>query len=573
MAEPQSISSLFSDVLGSTDYAATQLEADRKLGEQLQTGSAATLFAPERARRLTKSLGGIVGADTRSPAEIKAEQTKKMVSKAMQSAMAQYPTSRALQLEAVAKELMANGMTAEASKFRDAAQASQLQEAKIYSEQAKGFASEQSGLKSQAEAATETATRQGKVDQIAAEIAKQNALATKAGAATALTEEQITTEIMKRDPTVSKIEAEAAAAKALEIQRKAEIETTNLMRPLLIEEKQAQITATEKGIEVDDARIKLINEQVDTEAVNRRAAEQQITVDEARKQLLDEEILRYQAMTPLEIIRANTEIAKNTEQARLQKAQLADIGMTDFLRELESTKLSEEQKEELKRKRAEGRAITAGVSGYDPNQAATKAAVDKIVRYAEEGEDASKGLAVAERILKVAPKANTGSLLNFKDAYTWVAANVFGGDQETQTKIASELMDVVLNDALLEKTSILKGVLSDSDMKILKESIAQRGNRPETIALAFTDFAAKRFAVVRSAEYFDRLLVEQGSNMKIPPFEVKKALETLAELDYQGVAEAKGVVPTGTYNVDENKVDKAIALLEKFNITYTPYYK
>jgi hypothetical protein len=573
MAE-QSISSLFSDVLGTPNTQAEQLAADRALGEKLQQGgSAALLFAPERARRLTQTIGGIAGADTRSPAEREAQATRKLVSGAMQKAAQQYPNSRAMQLKAVAQQLMSAGKSAEAAKFQDAAQAAELQEAKIQSEQAQTYQRNQAGNASREQAATTEATREGEVNKLAAQITKENALAAQAGSAKRKTEAEIATEILMRNPTISKAEADAAAAKALADQRNAETETTNLMRPLLIEEKEAQITATEKGIEVDDARIKLINEQVDTEEVTRRAAEQQITVDEARKQLLDEEILRYQAMTPIEIIKANTEVAKNTQAARLAKAQLADIGMTDFLRELESTSLSDEEKEELKRKRSEGRAITAGVSGYDPNAAATKAVVDKIVRYSEEGEDASKGLSVAERILKVAPKANTGSLLNFKDAYTWVAANVFGGDEDTQKKIASELMDVVLNDALLEKTSILKGVLSDSDMKILKESIAQRGNRPETIALAFTDFAAKRFAVVRSAEYFDRLLIEQGSNMKIPPFEIKKAIETLAELDYQGVAEAKGIVPVGTYEVDDTKVDKAIALLEKFNITYTPYYK
>lgn len=583
MANP-SVSSLFGDIISPAQVRSQQEAEDLARGQFLaqNRGSAGALYRPSNVRNVARSVSGMLGLETRSPEELKAEENQKLFSGLMQQAQQQFPQSRADQLDFVAKQLLAKGKTNEAMKAQDAAAQARMQEAELQTQKAETFQRTQAGVASgaqagkfSAETVTEQQTRQGKVDKLAAEIASTNAQRMEREQSAKLTAEQLTTEIMKRMPSISKIEAETAAAKAMEAQRKSETETTNLMRPLLIEEKEAQITAANKGIEVDDARIKLINEQVDTEEVNRRAKEQQITVDQARKQLLDEELVRYQAMTPIEIIKANTEIAKNTQQARLQKAQLADIGMTDFLRELESTTLSEEEKEELKRKRAEGRAITAGVSGYDPNSAATAAVVDKIVRFAEEGEDASKGLAVAEHILKVAPQANTGALLNFKDAYTWVASNIFGAEGEVGRKIASELTEVLLNDALLEKTSILKGVLSDSDMKILKESIAQRGNNPQTIALAFTDFAAKRFAVVRSSEYFDRLLVEQGSNLKIPPFEIKKAFETLAELDYQGVAEVKGVVPKGTYSdvMDENKVDKALQLLEKFNIQYTPYYK
>jgi hypothetical protein len=65
----QSIPSLFQDVIGSP-IQADRLAADRALGAQLQQGgSAALLFAPERARRLAQTVGGITGTDTRSPEE------------------------------------------------------------------------------------------------------------------------------------------------------------------------------------------------------------------------------------------------------------------------------------------------------------------------------------------------------------------------------------------------------------------------------------------------------------------------------------------------------------------------
>lgn len=80
MPELNSVSSLFSDMLGPMSTAEGQLQADRELGKALQTGSAATLFAPERARRLQKSVGGLVGADTRTPQERQAEKAKAIYS-------------------------------------------------------------------------------------------------------------------------------------------------------------------------------------------------------------------------------------------------------------------------------------------------------------------------------------------------------------------------------------------------------------------------------------------------------------------------------------------------------------
>lgn len=73
MAQQQSMSSLFSDIITPADVRKNQLSSDRLLGQALQQGNAATLFAPERARRLSQSFGNIVGADTRSPEEKQAE--------------------------------------------------------------------------------------------------------------------------------------------------------------------------------------------------------------------------------------------------------------------------------------------------------------------------------------------------------------------------------------------------------------------------------------------------------------------------------------------------------------------
>ena len=80
MADPLSIQSMFGDMLGPMSNEAGRLAADRALGEQLQQGSAATLFAPERARRLRTNIGNVTGADTRTTTERQADQAKALYS-------------------------------------------------------------------------------------------------------------------------------------------------------------------------------------------------------------------------------------------------------------------------------------------------------------------------------------------------------------------------------------------------------------------------------------------------------------------------------------------------------------
>lgn len=587
MATTPSVSSLFGDILGPEQVRAQQEAEDLARGEFLakNRGSAGALYRPANVRNVARSVSGMLGLETRSPAEIKAEENKKLFTGLMQQAQQQFPNSRADQLDFVAQQLLAQGKTQESMKAQDAAAQARMQEAQLGSEQAQAeqrraaaAASTAQAGKAEAETQTEEQTRQGKVDRLAAQITTEKAQGALYGKQRKKVIEEIATEMQLRDPTINEVNARAAASKALATQRKEETTTEIEMRPLLVEETQAKTNAINKGIEVDDARIKLINEQITTQEVEQEAKRTGMSVDQARLNLLDAELERYEAMTPLEIIKANTEIAKNDAQYNLHVAKLADVGMTDFLRELESAGFDDETKQKLKQKRAEGRAITAGVQGYDPEAVSTKAVLDRVTRYIDDGEEAAKGLATAEKMLSVAANANTGAFSRFEDAYDWVASNVFNVDDSTRDKIASELFDVLNNNNLLEQTEMLKGVLSDSDMKVLRESIAQRGNNPETIALAFTDFAAKRFAKVRSASFFDSMLVEKGSNFRIPPQQIRDAIEVLAQAEYLGVAEQKGMIQSADIMIEgkldyAGDLDRAFQLLEKYGITYSPYYK
>lgn len=73
------IPSMFQDVIGSP-IEADRLAADRALGQQLQQGSAALLFAPERSRRMASSIGQITGTDTRDAAQRQQDTAKAIYS-------------------------------------------------------------------------------------------------------------------------------------------------------------------------------------------------------------------------------------------------------------------------------------------------------------------------------------------------------------------------------------------------------------------------------------------------------------------------------------------------------------
>ena len=535
MAEPQSISSLFSDVLGPMSNAEAQLQADRALGEQLQKGSAATLFAPERARRLTGALGKATGIDTRSPEERQAEQNKKMISGAMQQAAQQFPNSRSKQLNAVAQQLMQQNMPAQAAKFRDAAQAAELQEAKIYSERQKGFASEQSGLKSKAETATEKATRQGEVDKLAAQITKENELAAKAGSAKRLTEAQIATEILQREPSLSLIEAQQAAAQALADQRTTDTKLAKAAAPLERNLIRAQTAAENAGVKLDEKRVKLVASQIDTEAVKQEAERANISETEAKEKLVDAELERYIAMTPLEIIQANTEISKNNTQAELNRARLGDIGMTEFTRNLEQLDKSEEEKQKLLDRYINAKASSGGVTGMGTKT--TEIKLDLVKTGIDLAEGSGQAMDSASKMVSLIPSLDVGILATPKSILSRVGAE-FGIDSAQQSNFANQMFDLLRGGSVLEAAGNLKGALSDKDLLFLQKSVAGRELSAQVILDAFSSLYYERYADQKISQHMEELLNLDDAQIRNMPIGKLKA-------DYRKLyrSEAMGILP------------------------------
>ena len=540
MAEAPSITSLFGDIVSPEAVRQQQEAQDMALGKYMaeNVGSAGMLNLPSHARNVMRSIGGITGAETRSPAEIKAAENQKLfndlMSRAAQKFPSSSPNSRSQQLNFVADELQKLGKTTEAMKARDAAQASQLQESKIYSEQALGFQREQAGVASKETAATTVAKRAGEVDKLAAQIAKE-----KAG--TALTQEQLVTEILTRNPKLSKLEAETAANTALANQRNVETRLSQEEAPIKRNLIRAEISAKMAGVRLDEEKVKLVASQISTEEVKKRAEEQNISLMEAKEKLVDEELTRYIAMTPIEILKANTEIAKNKTQAELDKARLADVGMTEFTRNLAQLDATDEEKQKLLRKYAEAKASSGGVAGV--RSKAIDAKVKLVTDALDIAEGAQTAMNNAQRMVEVIPDLTTGVAAEPRAALKRLinASGVFDGFEDDV--VADQIFKVMRGGSVLEAAGNLKGALSDKDLKFLQETVANRELTKEVIAEAFSKLYYRRYADLKIAGEMEKLLnLDDVALRNTNITQLKSDFRVLYE------AEAKGMLPMPVFD-------------------------
>jgi hypothetical protein len=515
MAEP-SVTTLFGNLLSPDEmrqFTSAQDLAKGKMLTEAPAGRAGLLYAPEAVTAAGRLGRQIAGMDTRTPEEIKAAENQKLFSGIMQKAQSQFPTDRAAQLNYLADELTKAGKLNEANKARAEAQAAQLQQAKIYKEQASGFAQEQAGLLSGAKTVTENETRPLILEKTQAEILAEKALADSRAATTALTKEQLATEIQTRDPKIKRLEAEAAADRALEKERIASEQRTRTLTPLEAMLTQKKIDAEAAGIDLSNEKIALVRSQVTTEQVEQEAARQNITLDKARQNLVEAELDRYIQMTPGEVIKqaANIEnlkagTEKDKAQAKLAQAKLADVGMTDFLREANAAGFTEEEYKALTKERVEARARSGDVSGFGEKVIDTKLGLvtDKIAQ----AQGADRAMSTSRRILEVTPNLTTGVLSDTRALFQYLGAEVFGIEASKQANFANQLFGVLKNELILEKAGALKGALSDKDLMFLQNAVGGRELTKEVITEIFAELYYQRYADQKVAEYLDTKLGE-----------------------------------------------------------------
>jgi hypothetical protein len=501
MAESPSITSLFGDIVSPEMVRKQQEAEDFAMGKYMaeNVGSAGMLNLPSHARNVMSSLGAITGAETRSPAEIKAEENQKLFGSLMQQASTQFPDSRSKQLDFVAKQLQAKGKINEAMRAQDAADKARMQEAEVDSEKAQAAqrratagAQEALGKKYGAETTTEEETRQNKVDKLAAEIAKENALAAKAGKEKEKTAEEIATIMAERDPNIDLIEARTAAEQALQDQREAE---TKL-----------------KGAELS----------------------------------------RFEAMTPLEIIKTNTEIAKNTADYRVASERLTTIGKTDFDKLLENSDLSDEDKDKYRNMRIEALARTGSTQGFDIQGQAEEYAFGTYTDVINKGNEAQRPLEIFQSFLgAVEDGAATGPLAEV-ERWSMSLGAMLGVDNAVASAAANDLVSVLQGSITLAEASALKGALSDKDLKFLQESLPSYKQSEQGLKDVLAYLASSKAAEVYAGKQFAERMAKGDFSGKtaLTSMNAKTALESVSKYNYlvrqRAIGKYKGRIPIPT---------------------------
>mgnify|MGYP000622137702 CR=1 FL=1 len=326
------------------------------------------------------------------------------------------------------------------------------------------------------------------------------------------TKEQIITEIQSRNPSIELIQAQTIAENALARSRTATAVETELTTPAAVALANKKVAAEEAGISLTNRKMALISSQISTEQVRKTAQEQNITESQAKTRLIEAEVDRYLSLTPGTIIEQAQQIEKlkagtqkEKAQAQLAQARLADIGMTEFLREANQAGLTEEERIKLTRQRVEARARSGDVSGFGEKGIDTK--LKLITTKIDDAQGAETAMSTATRVLNVVPDLSTGLLQTPKAIFAKIGSEL-GIDAAKQTAFANELFGVLKEGLVLEQAGNLKGALSDKDLKFLQNSIGGRELRPEVITEIFANLYYTRYADQKIAEYLDGKLGE-----------------------------------------------------------------
>lgn len=197
-----------------------------------------------------------------------------------------------------------------------------------------------------------------------------------------------------------------------------------------------------------------------------------------------------------------------TEQRR---AQILNMGQTDFLRELDRSNISDEEKEALIRQRLEGQSITAGVQGYTPDSAITEARTDKAIKIAASGIDAQRSLDRSNNILVALDRAATGKFAS-EEAFikSWMGQMGFK-DAQLDT-VSNELFKVLRGEITLDAAGNLKGALSDKDLAFLQDTIPAKDMSVMGLRTIFGGMAAEHAGEVYSSNQMDKFLNTTSAN-------------------------------------------------------------
>ena len=208
-----------------------------------------------------------------------------------------------------------------------------------------------------------------------------------------------------------------------------------------------------------------------------------------------------QQTSELQKTRAQTEEIKS--QINLNKERLASLNSTEFMKELNATNLSEDEKKQLIEERVRTRARTGGVSGVG-----NKVIDAKLTSYTNviaAGDGAEVSVRQVGDMLRVLPDASVGFASGIRGYAAEIGA-ALGIPAAERTAFANQLLDVISGKITLEAASAIKGALSDKDLAFLIKQAPRGELRPQTVQKLFSDLYKERYAENMTAVQFDKEL-------------------------------------------------------------------
>jgi hypothetical protein len=313
---------------------------------------------------------------------------------------------------------------------------------------------------------------------------------------------------------------EAAAAK---LQQIGNVNAANALiaRAQEIRQKQAELQLTQQKSMSELAqqaqRYAAANydkERIITEIQTRNPTISRLQAQQAAEVALAEQrratALRTTQLLPGELMQQTADLEKTREQTaevqsqiQLNKERLSSLNSTEFMKELNATDLSEEDKKRLIEERVRTRARTGGVSGV--GNKVIEAKLTSYTNVIAAGDGAEVSVRQVGDMLRVLPDASVGFASGMRGYAAEIGASL-GIPAAERTAFANQLLDVISGKITLEAASAIKGALSDKDLAFLIKQAPRGELRPQTVQKLFSDLYKERYAENMTAIQFDKEL-------------------------------------------------------------------
>ena len=294
---------------------------------------------------------------------------------------------------------------------------------------------------------------------------------------------------------------------------------------------------------------------------------QQLTNELAKEQLrLDRQL------TPLEVQKAAAQVkllgadfeAQEALTEKRKRELIQTTNPTAYQKEVSAMvangSMTQEEANQLQRRRIEAQSATGGVAGYNADSAINEARLGEAIRISQTGTDAVAALSRVNKIVSIIPDITSGNLREARSKFNQIASNVFGIGQDTAA--ADQLFEVLRGEMLLEKAGALKGALSDKDLQFLQGTLPDGVYDRAATTQAFVNLAAGYAGEAYAAQVFDKNLLRIDKN--VPVSTIETAAQAFGQMQYLQRQKDAGVLPAD-FNINSQYDAGVMATIAQYS--------